>query len=88
MLILSLNLACFPHRKVRDSMCVYFIFNQKKCDMLKSERRSSVEKNFGLMFQSKGFVFNKFDPDPEEPEEEEEGGANNPPPPVPPVSGN
>ncbi|WP_176699986.1 hypothetical protein [Roseivirga seohaensis] len=56
--------------------------------MLKSERRNSVEKNFGLMFQSKGFVFNKFDPDPEEPEEEEEGGSNNPPPPVPPVSGN
>tara|TARA_R110001592_G_scaffold80658_3_gene239986 strand:+ start:1211 stop:1381 length:171 start_codon:yes stop_codon:yes gene_type:complete len=56
--------------------------------MLKSERRSSIEKSFGLMFQSKGSVFNKFDPDPDDPEETEGEGANNPPPPVPPVSGN
>ncbi|WP_157716131.1 hypothetical protein [Roseivirga echinicomitans] len=58
--------------------------------MLKSERRSSIDKSFGLMFQSKAFMINKFDPEPEEGEGEEgdEGGANNPPPPVPPVSGN
>lgn len=56
--------------------------------MLKRERRSSIEKNFGLIFQSKGFVLNRFDPDPEDPEETEGEGSNDPPPPVPPVSGN
>ncbi|TCK99651.1 hypothetical protein EV198_3481 [Roseivirga ehrenbergii] len=56
--------------------------------MLKPKRRSSIEKSFGLMFQSKAFMTNRYDPDPEDPEEEEEGGSNNPPPPIPPNSGN
>jgi len=55
------------------------------CDMLKSERRSSIEKNFGLIFQSKGFVLNRFDPDPEDPEDPDEGTED---PPVLPPTGN
>ena len=55
--------------------------------MLKPERRNSIKKSFGLMFQPKATMINRFDPDPEDPEEEEEG-SNNPPPPIPPVSGN
>tara|TARA_R110000823_G_scaffold315703_1_gene450737 strand:- start:34415 stop:34681 length:267 start_codon:yes stop_codon:yes gene_type:complete len=63
MLILSLNLACFPHRKVRDSLCVYFIFNQKKCDMIKKDKQTLTQQPFGFMFNPFGVACRKPDPD-------------------------
>lgn len=85
MLILGLNQACFLNRKVGDSLCVYFIFNQKKCVMLKNEKKSSIDKSFGLMFQLKGFVLSKLEPDPDDPDDPDEGTED---PPVLPPTGN
>tara|TARA_R110000796_G_scaffold162592_1_gene279421 strand:+ start:62032 stop:62301 length:270 start_codon:yes stop_codon:yes gene_type:complete len=89
MLILGLNQVCFPHRKVRDSLCVYFIFNQKMCDMLKRRGEDGTEPPFGLMFNLFEATRRRPDPDddPTDPEATEGEGSSDPPV-HPPGSGN